>query len=68
MPERLVVSPKVYLKMIPANGSKIKSWALNASIDKKIKMVNLNDVNHYEMFLIPEGAKQVAEIIYGAKS
>ena len=34
----------------------------------KIKMVNLNDVNHYEMFLIPEGAKQVAEIIYGAKS
>ena len=34
----------------------------------KIKMVNLNDVNHYEMFLIPDGAKQVAELIYGAKS
>lgn len=33
-----------------------------------IKMVNLNDVNHYEMFLISEGAKQVAEIIYGARS
>lgn len=33
----------------------------------KIKMVNLNDVNHYEMFLIPDGARQVAEIIYGDK-
>ena len=33
----------------------------------KIKMVNLHDLNHYEMFLIPEGAKQVAEIIYGAR-
>ena len=33
----------------------------------KIKMVHLNDVNHYEMFLIEDGAKQVAELIYGAK-
>jgi len=30
-------------------------------------MVHLNDVNHYEMFLIEDGAKQVAELIYGAK-
>ena len=30
-----------------------------------IKMVHLEDLNHYEMFLMPEGAKQVAELIYG---
>lgn len=32
-----------------------------------IKMVHLDDVNHYEMFLMEEGSKQVAELIYGAK-
>ena len=31
----------------------------------KIKLVNLDDVNHYEMFLIESGSKQVADIIYG---
>ena len=31
----------------------------------KIKLVNLVDVNHYEMFLIESGSKQVADIIYG---
>jgi hypothetical protein len=33
----------------------------------RIKMVHLEDVNHYEMFLMEEGSKQVAELIYGAK-
>ena len=32
-----------------------------------IKMVHLDDVNHYEMFLMEKGSKQVAELIYGAK-
>lgn len=31
----------------------------------KLKLVNLNDVNHYEMFLTVEGCRQVAEKIYG---
>ena len=32
-----------------------------------LKIVNLDDVNHYDMFLHPFGAEQVAGIIYGAK-
>lgn len=32
-----------------------------------LKLVNLEDVNHYEMFLTEDGCRQVAEIIYGAK-
>ncbi len=34
----------------------------------KLKIVSLDDVNHYDMFLHPFGASQIAEIIYGAKS
>jgi hypothetical protein len=30
-----------------------------------LKLVNLIDVNHYEMFLMEDGAKQVAQLIYG---
>lgn len=30
-----------------------------------LKLVNLADVNHYEMFLMADGAKQVAQLIYG---
>ena len=33
----------------------------------KLKIVSLEDVNHYDMFMHPFGAAQVAEIIYGAK-
>ncbi len=33
-----------------------------------LKIVSLDDVNHYDMFLHPFGASQIAEIIYGAKS
>ena len=33
----------------------------------KLKIVSLDDVNHYDMFLHPFGASQIAEIIYGAK-
>jgi hypothetical protein len=43
---------------IPATEEVLKGYP-------KIKMVHLNDLNHYEMFLMPEGAKQVAELIYG---
>jgi pimeloyl-ACP methyl ester carboxylesterase len=32
-----------------------------------LKIVSLDDVNHYDMFLHPFGAEQVAGIIYGAK-
>lgn len=34
----------------------------------KLKIVSLDDVNHYDMFLHPFGASQIGEIIYGAKS
>ena len=30
----------------------------------KLKLVNLVDVNHYDMFLHPVGCKQIAEAIY----
>ncbi len=33
----------------------------------KLKLVNLEDVNHYEMFLTADGAEQVATLIYGVK-
>ncbi|MFM1758525.1 MAG: hypothetical protein RL193_1102 [Actinomycetota bacterium] len=33
----------------------------------KLKIVSLDDVNHYDMFMHPFGAAQVAKIIYGAK-
>ena len=33
-----------------------------------LKIVSLDDVNHYDMFLHPFGASQIAEIIYGANS
>lgn len=31
----------------------------------KLKLINLVDVNHYDMFLHPFGCKQIAEAIYG---
>ncbi|MEY2597638.1 MAG: hypothetical protein RL182_721 [Actinomycetota bacterium] len=31
----------------------------------KLKLINLDDVNHYDMFLHPIGCKQIAEAIYG---
>jgi lipase len=30
-----------------------------------LKLLNLVDVNHYEMFLMEDGARQVAQLIYG---
>lgn len=33
----------------------------------KLKLVNLVDLNHYEMFLTAEGSKQVAQKIYGER-
>ena len=32
----------------------------------KLKLVNLEDVNHYDMFLSKTGSEQVANVIYGA--
>jgi hypothetical protein len=31
----------------------------------KLKLINLEDVNHYDMFLHPYGAAQIANAIYG---
>lgn len=33
----------------------------------KLKLFNLHDVNHYEMFLTEDGCRQVAEAIYGKR-
>lgn len=33
----------------------------------KVKLVSLNDVNHYEMFLTEDGCEQIANIIYGER-
>ena len=32
----------------------------------KLKLVNLVDVNHYDMFLSKVGSEQIADVIYGA--
>lgn len=33
----------------------------------KLKLINLDDVNHYDMFLHPYGCEQIATAIYGAR-
>ena len=33
----------------------------------KLKIISLDDVNHYDMFLHPFGSSQIAQIIYGDK-